>query len=248
MKILSAALATALLVFVAATAWMEVVQPRLDAVAKASALKGNEVKKPSKRRVTARQVVETDDEFDEETIEVVTRKPKKAPKPQRLDALAEATRTQLLNQFADVKRKEDRLLEREDSIRMICEDIRRQLVEIQDVRDQSAANIAFAERTIRESTKESTEPTRQARTPRVAPRTSANSRASAEARITGVVRDLANRGNYKDAAALLGGLKDRDVARILGSLTATSPDIALRLSNQVQANRLQATRPIDEAR
>ena len=242
MKTLSAALVTALLVFALATAWMEVVQPRLDALARAATPKGKEGEaKAAGRRIYVQTDSDEADSADDSTV-IVSKKSKKSSKSRSDDALTEATKKRLLAQFDEVKRKEDKLIEREDTIKTICDDIRRELVEIEQIRRQSAANVAFAERTILESASNPANATRQANVPQTPTRVSASSRAKSEARIAGVVRDLASKGNFKDAAALLSGLKDRDVARILGSLTATNPTIALRLSDQVQSARMQAAR------
>jgi hypothetical protein len=246
MKNMSASLITALLVFTLATAWIDLVQPRLDAIAQATTSKPTESTTISKKKSTSRKVAQ-DDEADDEAIEdppapKVATKSARHIKTIKDDASSsESTKERLRAQLADVKEQESRLVAREETLRMLYDDIRTELAAVEDIRRKSAAELAMAEKKVLEATvtkpgvAQSTESPAEA-TPYAKPKV------SAEARIAGVIQDLASQGNVAAAASLLSGMKDREIAKVLTSLSTRDPRLALRLSDQVQAAKQEPVR------
>lgn len=239
MKILVAAFITAMLVFVLATAWTEVVQPRSNT---ASSAPPAAVKEPAGKRSSRASSVTVDDELDDDELSLTTRRNRRM---RAEDELNDLTKERLLAQFEEVKRKEAKLLEREEALKSISAEIRREIAEVDEIRRQSARELAMVERSLMDEISNSARPTRQVTVPSETPVTSEKPKANADARIAGFIQDLVNRGNINDAATVLGGFKERDIARILGSLQTSNPGVATRLAEQIRLAKLQAARPVD---
>ena len=243
MKTLVAALITALLVFAFATAWTDVVQPRNNVTGVAAPQSARELVGRSSANRASRNANSADEDVDGEESSRTARRSKRSKSEEELNDI---TKERLLAQFDEVKRKEARLLEREEALNAICTEIRREIAEVDEIRRQSARELAMVERSLMDEIANSTRPTRQVQAPpAVAPAVTAKPKPNADARIAGVVQDLVDRGNINDAAILLGGFKERDIARILGTLTATNPSVAIRLAEQIRLSKLQASKPVD---
>jgi hypothetical protein len=242
MKTLAAAFITALLVFTLATAWMEMVQPRLDMLVRASTPKADEAaaKSSTKRNLRRSSTAESEDDLsDEEVVKIATKASRKG-KSRNEASPSDAMKDKLLAQFEEVRQKEARLVEREDSIRTIYDEIRRELAEVNEIRRQSANELAFAERGVLEAT--AGNQNNAAWRASEAAKASAKPASNAQNALAATIQNLVKRGNIKDAATLLSGLKDREVAKILGSLTTSDPSIALRISDQIRLAKLQAAK------
>lgn len=247
MKTLVAAFITALIVFAIATAWTEVVQPRTNVAGSANQLIAKESGGKSTGKRASRNASPPEDDWEDDELAHPSRR---AGRSRSDDELTEITKERLLAQFEEVKRKEAKLLEREEALNAICTEIRREIAEVDEIRRQSARELAMVERGIMDEIANSGRSTRQVAVPvpAAAPATSQKPKANADTRIASVVQDLVNRGNINDAAILLGGFKERDIARILGSLTATNPSVAIRLAEQIRLAKLQAAKPTAEPR
>ena len=254
MKTLVAALFTALVVFALATAWMEVVQPRMELLARASAAKSEESElKSSKRRSSrksAARALSDEDTADDQTLDedegnVVSKSSRRGRTSRAVGGSGEKVEERLLTQLEKVKQQEAKLVERQASLELIYRDIYRELAEVEEIRRRSSAELALAEQkissvaanTVPEAAAIATrtgQPNRTAATPKP--------RVAAETRIAGVIHDLARQGKIPAAASLLSGMKDRDVAKVLMSLSARDPGLALQLSDQVQAAKQSTIR------
>ncbi|WP_010583803.1 hypothetical protein [Schlesneria paludicola] len=251
MKTLVAALFTALVVFALATAWMEVVQPRMELMARATAAKSDQTEtKSSKRRSSRKSAArarsdegDSDDEsFDDEGRGNVSSKSSRGRSSRESDEKAEQ---RLLTQLEKVKQQEAKLVERQSALELIYRDIYRELAEVEEIRRRSASELALAEQKISAVATNSVPDTAS-----IAVRTNESNRTAAtpkprvaaETRIAGVIHDLAKQGKVSAAASLLSGMKDRDVAKVLMSLSARDPGLALQLSDQVQAAKQSTIR------
>src|SRR5438876_811265 len=56
-----------------------------------------------------------------------------------------------------------------------------------------------------------------------------------------LVRRLAEQGSFRAATSLLSTLKERDMAKVLSTVSNTNPQMALRLSEALQAARQLST-------
>jgi hypothetical protein len=249
MKTLAAALIAVLVVYSLATAWTDLVQPRIEELAQTAASKSRDDSVKSRKKKASRRQVPIDDVEDDEDLEPDDEPPPKvAVKSTRLrkrsreePVISEIAKDRVLAQLADVKSHESRLLAREETLRMLYEDIRSELAAVEDLRRRSANELAIAERRVleaavsRPSIASSNDTANE-------PLSSARPRSVAESRIASVIHDLASQGNVAAAASLLSGMKDREVAKVLTSLSARDPRMALRISDQVQAAKQDPVR------
>lgn len=250
MKTLVAALFTALVVFALATAWMEVVQPRMDLMARVAAEKSEQTEaKSSKRRTSrkssARMRAEDGDSDSDSGDEDGSTESSKSSRGRSSRESDEKAEQRLLTQLEKVKQQEAKLVERQSALELIYRDIYRELAEVEEIRRRSASELALAEQKISAVATNaapdvaaiavrSDEPSRTS--------TAAKTRVAAETRIAGVIHDLAKQGKVSAAASLLSGMKDRDVAKVLMSLSARDPGLALQLTDQVQAAKQSTIR------
>lgn len=247
MKTLAAALITALVVYTLATAWTDLVQPRIEVMAQAAAGRirddsGKSKKKQPSRRQQPTEDDEIDDDVEDDPPPKVAVKSTRLVKKKREDALiSEMAKERVMEQLAEVKDHESKILAREETLRMLYEDIRSELAAVEDIRRRSANELAIAERKILDAvtSKPSLASSHDAANE---PHSSTRSKSSAESRIAGVIQDLASQGNVAAAASLLSGMKDREVAKVLTSLSARDPRLALRISDQVQAAKQEPIR------
>lgn len=243
MKTLVAALFTALLVFALATGWMELVQPQLDAVIAANAKATEVPTKPATKRSTKRTVkvdtdadAESDDELDIEVDSKIA-KSSRSSKSSRESQASKAARDRLILQLADVKQQESKLVAREEMLRMLYDDIRSELTAVEEIRRQSATELAMAERRVHEAANVRKPTESASNEPVERPASSVSTRQSSEARIAQVVQDLSEQGNVTAAASLLSGMKDREIAKVLTALSTRDPRLALQLSDRLQASK-----------
>lgn len=240
MKTLAAALITTLFVFALSTAWVEVIQPRLNRSGSGAAKASIEIPARSNNKRIARSSVSA---FDEGGIDVTSKINAKSVKARSAEeaSLHDLTRERLLAQFDEVKKREVSLMEREDSLNAICADIRRELAEVDEIRRQSARELAFVERTVTEAASNAklvslpnpkTEP----------PKLAAQPRASADSTLAGAIQDLIDGNNIKAAAALLSGMQDRKAAKLLSMLRVNNPTGAAKVAEQVRVNKQTASR------
>lgn len=247
MKTLAAALITALLVYTLATAWTDLVQPHMEIAQTTSAKSKSDSAKSKKRQAARRQEIVDDEEEDDPDAEdeappkVAVKSTRLTKRPREGVTNSEISKARLITQLADVKDQEAKLLAREETLRMLYEDIRSELVAVEDIRRRSANELAIAERRILDATVNKPSMA-SSNNPANEPLSSLRGKASSESRIATVIQDLASQGNVAAAASLLSGMKDREVAKVLTSLSARDPRLALRISDQVQAAKQDSIR------
>lgn len=243
MKTLVAALITALVVFTLATAWMEVVQPRIDLMARGSGTDAEELlQKPANKKLIRRKTpraIESDDSSPDEPLHKVA---KKSTRSTSDDEVSEATKERLLTQLEKVKQQEAKLVERQTAMELIYRDIYRELADVEEIRRRSTAELAMAEQRVLAAATSQSIAANTRSDVNQQPTLVAKSRITADVRIANVIQDLAGQGKIPAAASLLSGMKDRDVAKVLMSLSTRDPRLALQLSDQVQAAKQGAIR------
>ena len=238
MKTLVAAFITALLVFALATVWIDAVQPRLDKMASAASSQSNErLANGQHRRSSRRSIDEELDDEDEETSRLNVRSARTKKSSRGKTSQRDAKNDQLLVQLEQVKREEAKLVERQNTMKLLYEDIYRELASLEEVRRRSAMELAMVEQQIlgaalNKPTVAST--SAESRTAAAPPKAR---RSGGEIQIADIVQNLVNRGRSPAAGVLLSGLKDFEVAKVLSVLNSRDPKLALRLSNEVQTAR-----------
>lgn len=247
MKTLVAALFTALLVFTLATGWMELVQPQLDVLMAANSKSIEVPVKPASKRSTKRTVkIDADPESDDDELDIEidskVAKSSRLPKSLRESQASKAARDRLILQLADVKQQESKLVAREETLRMLYDDIRSELTAVEEIRRRSATELAIAERRVHEAANVRKPTESASNLPVERPVSSASNRQSSEARIAQVVQDLSEQGNVTAAASLLSGMKDREIAKVLTALSTRDPRLALQLSDRLQAAKQDTIR------
>ncbi len=234
MKTLVAAFITAILVFALATAWTEMVQPRLEMLAFSATSKSSEASTKSSTKRGQRTAIDRDldedpDDLDAEPVPKVTGKSSRVAK-QRAET---AKKDRLMVQLEQVKLQESKLLERQAMMELLYQDIRKELAEVDEIRRKSAAELALAERRMVEGIATKTNVAARTIEADDAAKTVAKQRVATEASIANLIQELASKGNVRDAALLLSELKDREVAKVLMSLYSRNPSLALQLSDKV---------------
>jgi hypothetical protein len=137
----------------------------------------------------------------------------------------------------EVKKQEAKLVAREENLRMLYDDIRTELAAIEEIRRRSASELANAEQKVLDAARgkgsmasapgEEGQRTTQAKT--------------AQTYIAGLVQDLANRGSIDTAAGLLRGMKDREIAKVLTTVSSRDPRLANQLFEQIRTARQEST-------
>jgi hypothetical protein len=239
MKSLIAAFITALAVFILATGWSEVVQPRLDVLTAATSSGRDKVSLENRSRTDI-----SIDDGDEE-IEPVRRPSSKSSRSTRQSreaaAQAEKSKALVAQQMEEVKRQEAKLVAREENLRILYDDIRSELAAIEHIRRESATELAMAERKVLDASKSNGVNTAVVNDG--GQRTAANGKhdRNSQTYIAGLVQDLASKGSVETAAGLLRGMKDREIAKVLTTLSSRDPQLANQLFEQVRIARQDTT-------
>lgn len=257
MKTLLVALCTAGCVFALASAWSDILQPQVEAQRRAAA--SREIAPPRRPPSTraARPIVEADADAEP---------PQQGPtrtKSQRPNAVASeitvARITPVTEPSADVEallrerddeaqRHEMRLTMRQESLRMIYDDIRVEQAAVDGIRRKATEELAVAEQRVitaaqREADGQSGEPTiRRHRAETASVKTIVPTAASESPAVRAAVlmiRRLVAQGSRDTAVNQLSRLKEREAAKVLAVLAkddaplATALAIALQVSKQV---------------
>lgn len=243
MKILVAVLMTALCVFAGATAWVDYVQPQLELVARAAQQKAQPEPQPIVKRKTRKVQRESDDELlpvPSDQSEPVAEASPKASRLRVAPASPTSEETQLLlkKQLDEVKDRESRIAARQDSLRMMYDDIRTELAMLDEIRKRASDELIAAERGKSDGNRDTT-PSRQTAT-----RPTTNEPAASLKGIAGtpanraqalIMKRLVDDGNEDTAVSLLKAMKGREAANVLESLRSVAPRMAERLADSVPA-------------
>ena len=251
MKTLLVALCTAGCVFALASAWSDILQPQVEAQRRAAA--SRETAAP--RRSSTRSVAETDE--DDETRQQGHLR----TKSQRPDTVASGTETArtapvtepsadmeaLLRERADeAQRHEARLTMRQESLRMIYDDIRVEQATVDDIRRKTTEELAVAEQRVitaaqREADGQSGEPpirrhrAETASVKTVVPTAATESPAVRAAVL--MIRRLVAQGSRDTAVNQLSHLKEREAAKVLAALAKDDAPLATALAIALQVSK-----------
>ncbi len=255
MKSLVVALCTALFVFALASAWSEMLQPQLAALAQKSTSPSPAVStaRPSQR--IARPTVNPADEEDFPAPARVAAKKsarKQATLPTEAPTTAEPheeSAVTLREQLAEVKDREARLLARQETLRLICDDIHEELALVDNVHREAADALIAAEQRIvtvaqrgpargGNGQSDSGRPTATVRDSDTTPPSSTDSPAIRGAVL--LVRRLVSQGNTDTATSLLRRMKEREAAKVLTALSRDNPELASRLMRSLEVARKPA--------
>jgi len=232
MKILVTVLLTALFVFALATTWVDIVQPQLrqnGRTAPEATARASEAPVPKKRtrKVSPPPVAPAELPDDEES----TVEPPPVTSRQSRESSAALAR-----KMDEVKQQESSLVARQEALRMIYDDIRTELATVDEIRRQTTADLAEAERRVRSTAQRRPAPApKSARAPVPPSRVAAGTPASrAEAQI---IRQLVDQGKLETAVSLLKSMKGRDAASVLTVLSSQDPRLADRLADSISLER-----------
>ncbi|MBI5756905.1 MAG: hypothetical protein HZA46_00140 [Planctomycetales bacterium] len=239
MRILVAALVTALLVFALATVASDLLLPQNAAAgrtstARAPATTGVPASATSRRKAKPAS-------SDDEAIPPVRTTAKPVRKPVRTESATPRARdinsgfTSLMQeQLAELRQQEARLTARQDALRMVYDDIRVGQLALDDLRRQVNTELAAAQQSGtavagRDLSKE------RGRASDLPSTNAVEGRATRD--VAQMIRRLAQEGSFASAVALLNTMKDREAAKVLASLSGTDPQIAARLTDDLQSSK-----------
>ena len=253
MKILTVALVTALAVFAIATMVMEML-PLQDTTA---------IRTPPSRRSqslaaadsprTRRRPEVTDRDTDDDSPRPSRSKTKSQPSDTAETAAENQQSLEIRQQLRSLRQREAELAARQEAQRMIFDEIREEQESVAEARRRVSEEIAALRDATAVAQRETplvrspfapttTMPRDESRSasrdspPRPRPTLSvSDSQSVRDAAI--LVRRLAEQGGFRAATSLLSALKDRDAAKVLSSVNNTDPQMALRLSEALQAAR-----------
>ena len=239
MKILVAAFITALLVFTLATAWVEVVQPRWDILTAASQKTSESVAKSSSVRSRRRTVAS---EIDDESSVAVDSMPRLSARPSR-DDVAPASASKVRDELDRIRKQDQKLAAREETLQLLFDDIRAEMSRLNELRRSTSNEVVLAGQRVRSGLIRTAdaEPAMSdvaSEQPAMTRETRAETQAD---RMATVIQKLAKEGSIPIAATLLGGIKEREAARVLASLYDRDRPLATRLAIELQSAKAQTT-------
>lgn len=259
MKTLVVALCTAGCVFALASAWSDILQPQTEALKREAASRVATAPHRSATRA-ARSVAEP--AGDDESPQPARAK----TQPRRTEAAAVRTvsaeiapviepraevEARLLEQAEEARRHEARLVLRQESLRMIYDDIRDEQTAVEDIRRKATDELATTEQRV--VTASQREATSSRRTPS-AGRQRAETTSATENGLTHspdspsvrsavlLVRRLVAQGSRDTAVSLLDRMKEREAAKVLSALAREDSHLASALALTLQASK-QTARP-----
>ena len=215
MKILVTVLMTALFVFALATTWVDVVQPRLAPSRPAAVnplVATEQVPLPRKPRRPA--MID-----DSELLPVPT---EHVSTPSRRSA---ETAAEIAKKLDDVKQQETNLAARQEALRMIYDDIRSELANVDDLRRRTSQDLVDAEKRVQVMAQRPPALSKSKSPPLTR---AANKAASSQAFL---MKRLVQDGHTATAISMLKGMKGHEAATVLEALEITDPRIAERLAD-----------------
>jgi hypothetical protein len=270
MKSLVVVLCTACCVYALASAWSDIVQPQLDAAKKANeSLNATSSRRTAQRSNRSSTPAEDADEEAEPTPRSKT-KTKRTSVASRIeepldetsyDRLTQAeVEAELKKQAEEVKRQEARLVSRQESLRLIYDDIREELTAVENIRQRAAQELADAEQNIIPVARNEILPTpaelavphsSSTRAPKPASLTSlpveSVARDSQSMRAAALmIRRLVTQGSRNTAISLLSKMKAREATKVLTALHQEDAALATDISRSLQAMK-QASHESDSS-
>lgn len=238
MKIVAAGFFTALMIFAVATAMSEFLWTTDET--------------PITETVPRRKSASTRSNADASRSQRNTNRTKKA---EINTADNDDSRTgEIQGKLSEIRQRESEVKARQEALQIVYEEIREEQQTVEQLRRRVSDEIAlFKDAALRIAMQERripAEPPAVAATPSSARpiESSTNSRPMITIKDMQTVRDtavlvnrLAQQGSLRAATSLLRKLKDRDAARVLAELDATDSEMALRLTQNLQAIRNDST-------
>ena len=238
MKIIAAGFFTAILIFAVATAMSELLWTADETPLSESA--------PRRKSNGAKSVADGN------------RSSRSTSRAKRVDSSlddAEESRTgELQSKLREIRQRESDVQTKQEALRLVYDEIRDEQQSVDQLRRTVSDEIAMLrEMAIRLAQQERRVPVPFSEIASVAipvkpAESSASVRPQSSLRDIQAVRDnamlvkrLAQQGNVRDATLLLRRFKDRDAARVLAELDATDSEMALRLTQDLQAPRNEGT-------
>jgi hypothetical protein len=239
MKLLIAVLMTSLTVFAVATAWVDYVQPHLKSANKTVASSSMESPAPKRksRRVALDQgerLLPVPSQTDEGVSEPV--RSRAALKSRVVDRNTEDVRSELSDRLDEVKDQESRLASRQEALRMMYDDIRAELSNLDELRRKTSEELAAAEQGRTEIAKR--QPGSRDRTTGTQDVPVAMKDAAADPATRGTalfIRRLVDQGKSETAVSLLKSMKAREAAAVLANLSTVDRSMANRLADSVRS-------------
>lgn len=251
MKILTAALVTALAVFSIATMAMEMLPLQNTTAIRTPPSRRSQSLADADSPRTRRRTDATDADADWPR----TSRPKsKSQPPDTAETAAENQQSlEIRQQLRSIRQREAELAAGQEALRLIFDEIREEQESVAEARRRVSEEIAALRDATAVAQRETplvrspfapttTMPRDESRSasrdspPRPRPTLSvSDSQSVRDAAI--LVRRLAEQGGFRAATSLLSTLKDRDAAKVLSSVNNTDPQMALRLSEALQAAR-----------
>lgn len=259
MKTLLAALCTAGCVFALASAWSDILQPHVAAQQREAVSRETAAPRRSSTR-TARSVVNADDDDElpqRERPRTKSERPETVASEKAVARITPVAKPNseveaLLREQADeATRQEARVKMRQESLRLIYDDIREQQASLDDIRRKATDELAVIEQRVvtasqREVSGIGEEPPlrrNRAEIANVKAASQAASAASPTVRATVLmIRQLVAQGNRDTAVNCLNRLKEREAAKVLAALAKEDEPLASALMIAVQASK-QAAKP-----
>lgn len=257
MKILTAALVTALAVFAIATMAMEMLPLQDTTTARTPHSRRSQSLADADSPRTRRRPEPADTDTDDDWSRTSHLKSKSKPSDTAEAAAENQQSLEIRKQLRSIRQRESELAAQQESLRMLFDEIRDEQQSVEEVRRHVSEEIAA----LRDATAIAKRETPLERSP-FAPTTSlprdeprsasrdsppkprptlsiSDSQSVRDAAI--LVRRLAEQGSFRAATSLLSTLKDRDAAKVLSAVSGTDPQMALRLSEAVHAARQLST-------
>jgi hypothetical protein len=251
MKILVAAFCSALFVFALASAWSDMLQPQLAIMAHQEIPPGTISGKARSSKSIPRSVADPADSQRQATTapsrDLAELPRKTASRQGESVAMAEPSEVdaaELRSKLAEVKDRERQLSVRQETLRLICDDIHAELAAVDHMHQQANEAFMAAEQRVvtvaqREdpapASQRSTGVARRASTVRDFSEAAGPVTESSTVRTTVLmIRGLVSHGSDDTAISFLGRLKQREAAKILTAISKDDPKLAERLMSSLQ--------------
>ena len=257
MKILTAALVTALAVFAIATMAVEMLPLQNTTVPRTSPSRRSQSFADADSLRSRRGPDATDVDADDDWPRASRPKSKSQPPDTAVTTTENQQSLEIRQQLKSLRQREAELAAGQEALRMLFDEIREEQETVEDVRRHVSEEIAA----LRDATAIAKRETPLERSPfaptttlprdesRSASRDSppkprptlsvSDSQSVRDAAV--LVRRLAEQGGFRAATSLLSTLKDRDAAKVLSAVSSTDLQMALRLTEALQASRSSTT-------
>lgn len=253
MKALVVAFCTALFVFALASAWSDMIQPQLAALTQKSAPRSAASTVPRLTKRIAQPAAVPSDEEELPAPTHIAAKPPRTTSVRPSEAISTSDHLEkdaavLREQMAEVKQREEQLTARQETLRLICDDIHAELAIVDNMHRQAAEALTAAEQRIvtvahrdpslrQNGQPESDHPASITRDFDKTPKVSSENQTVRN--VVLLIRQLVSQGSDDTATSLLSHMKQREAAKVLTALAKEDPKTASRLMNSLTVTKKQ---------